>query len=200
MTGIPAAFLVVAVIMALFAAGYVAMTRRVAHPRRVLRVHIPRTGQPGRRRRRSGRPGRLHVPADRPVRGTRASRRSRGGRAPGRVPAPWWEWALAAWVLVTVLGQLRVDITGKVLGVLLTAEVAVVIAETIGGLAHPAGGHLSLAPLSPAALTSAGFGTFGVLAVVAVLGFVGFETGSGLSEEARTPAGPSPPPPTPRSG
>ena len=39
--------------------------------------------------------------------------------------------------------------------------------------------------MSPAALTSAGFGTFGVLAVVAGLGFVGFEQAPVLAEEAR---------------
>jgi amino acid transporter len=78
-----------------------------------------------------------------------------------------------------------VDITGRVLGVLLCAEITVILAETVAGLAHPAGGQLSLATLSPAALTSAGFGTFGVLAVVAVLGFVGFEQAPVLAEEAR---------------
>ena len=57
----------------------------------------------------------------------------------------------------------------------------------MSGLAHPAGGHLSFATLSPAALTSAGFGTFGVLAVVAVLGFVGFEQAPVMAEEARNP-------------
>ncbi|MGH3272898.1 MAG: APC family permease [Streptosporangiaceae bacterium] len=100
---------------------------------------------------------------------------------------PWWVWALIAWALVTILGQLRVDITGKVLGVLLTAELVVVVVEAVMGLMHPAGGRLSFATLSPAGLGSAGFGTFGVLAVVAVLGFVGFEFGAGLSEEARRP-------------
>ena len=60
-----------------------------------------------------------------------------------------------------------------------------ILAETVAGLAHPAGGHLSFATLSPPALTSAGFGTFGVLAVVAVLGFVGFEQAPVLAEEAR---------------
>jgi amino acid transporter len=103
------------------------------------------------------------------------------------VHAPWWAWALGAWALITVLGLLRVDITGKVLGVLLTAEVIVILAETVAGLARPAGGHLSFATLSPSALTSAGFGTFGVLAVVAVLGFVGFEQAPVLGEEARRP-------------
>ncbi len=60
--------------------------------------------------------------------------------------------------------------------------------ETVLGLAHPAGGHLSFATLSPSALTSAGFGTFGVLAVIAVLGFVGFEQAPVLAEEARNTA------------
>ena len=102
------------------------------------------------------------------------------------VHEPWWRWALGAWAVITVLGLLRVDITGRVLGVLLSAEILVILAETVSGLAHPAGGHVSLGTLSPAALTSAGFGTFGVLAVVAVLGFVGFEQAPVLAEEARS--------------
>jgi len=101
------------------------------------------------------------------------------------VHAPWWAWALGAWAIITVLGMLRVDITGRVLGVLLTAEILVIVAETIAGLASPADGHISFATLSPADLTKSGVGTFGVLAVVAVLGFVGFEQAPVLAEEAR---------------
>ena len=104
--------------------------------------------------------------------------------------APWWAWALGAWALITVLGLARVEITGRVLGVLLSAEVIVIVAQTVLGLAHPADGHLSFATLSPAALGSHGFGTFGtfgVLAVVAVLGFVGFEQAPVLGEETRHP-------------
>ena len=41
--------------------------------------------------------------------------------------AAWWAWALAAWAVITVLGLLRVDITGKVLGVLLSAEIIVIV-------------------------------------------------------------------------
>ncbi|HEV2374114.1 MAG TPA: amino acid permease, partial [Streptosporangiaceae bacterium] len=72
-----------------------------------------------------------------------------------------------------------------VLGVLLSAEIVVIFAETLLGLAHPAAGGVSFATLSPADLTAAGFGTFGVLAVIAVLGFVGFEQAPVLAEEAR---------------
>ena len=99
------------------------------------------------------------------------------------VHAAWWVWALAAWAVITVLGLLRVDITGKVLGVLLSAEI--IVTETVFGLIHPAAGQLTFSVLSPAALTSAGFGSAGVLAVVAVLGFVGFEQAPVLAEEAR---------------
>jgi len=101
------------------------------------------------------------------------------------IHAAWWAWALAIWAVIAVLGVLRVDIVGRVLGVLLTAEIVVTVAEAVAGLFHPAGGHVSFAALSPGGLTSAGIGTFGVLAVVAVLGFVGFEQAPVLAEEAR---------------
>jgi len=116
------------------------------------------------------------------------------------VHAPWWVWALAAWAVITVLGLLRVDITGKVLGVLTAAEIVVIIVEAVSGLASPAGGHLSFATLSPSALTSAGFGTAGVLAVVAVLGFTGFEQAPVLAllRKPGSRGGPSRSPPTSR--
>ena len=58
---------------------------------------------------------------------------------------------------------------------LLSAEILAILTETVWGLTRPAGGRLSLAVLSPAALTPGGFGAVGVLSVVAVPGFVGFE-------------------------
>ena len=62
-----------------------------------------------------------------------------------------------------------------------------ILAETVGGLASPAGSHLAAGTLSLSAPTRGGFSTFGVLAVVAVLGFVGFEQAPVLAEEARNP-------------
>jgi amino acid transporter len=101
--------------------------------------------------------------------------------------APWWASALAAWAVITLLGLLRVDITGKVLGALTAVELVVIFAEAVSGLSAPAGGQLSFATLLPSALTSGGFGAFGVLAVVAVLGFTGFEQAPVLAEEAKHP-------------
>jgi amino acid transporter len=103
------------------------------------------------------------------------------------VDAPWWVWALAAWAVVAVLGLMRVEVTGRVLGALTTLELAVIVVEIIAGLAHPAGGHLSWSPLSPGSLGSSGWGTFAVLCVVAGLGYVGFEQAPVLAEETIRP-------------
>jgi amino acid transporter len=186
LTAIPAAFLVIAVTLALFATGYMAMARTITNAG-AFYAFIAR--------------GLGRIP------GTAAALVALlaysflqvalyGAFGPAAaslaaahlgIHARWWVWALGAWAVITVLGLARVDITGKVLGVLTGAEIVVIAAEAISGLSHPAGGHLSFATLSPSALTSAGFGAFGVLAVVAVLGFTGFEQAPVLGEEARHP-------------
>jgi amino acid transporter len=184
LTGIPAAFGVIAVILALFATGYVAMTRYITNSG-AFYAFISRG---------IGRVVGVAAALVALLSYTLLQVGLYGAFGPNaaseaathlHVHAQWWVWALGAWAIITVLGLLRVDITGRVLGVLLTAEILVILAETVSGLAHPAGGHLSFATLSPADLTTAGFGTFGVLAVVAVLGFVGFEQAPVLAEEAR---------------
>jgi amino acid transporter len=99
------------------------------------------------------------------------------------VSLPWWISALAAWALVAVLGVLRIDLNGKVLGYLLLGEVAVICVYDVAWLTHPAHG-LDWSMLSPTRLTGPGVGA--VLAL-AVLGFTGFETAPVLSEEVRSP-------------
>ncbi|HEX9030412.1 MAG TPA: APC family permease [Streptosporangiaceae bacterium] len=184
LTGIPAAFIVIAVILAIFAIGYVAMTRHITNSGafyafisrgigRVVGVAAALVALLAYSLLQVG------------LYGAFGPNASSEAAAHLNLHFSWWVWALGAWAVVTVLGLLRVDITGWVLGVLLTAEIVVIIAEAISGLARPAGGHLSFATLSPKDLTSAGFGTFGVLAVVAVLGFVGFEQAPVLAEEAK---------------
>jgi amino acid transporter len=186
LTGIPAAFLVIAVILAFFATGYVAMAHHITHAG-ALYAFISRGI------------GRVLGVAAALVAllsytflqvglyGAFGPNAASEAAAHLHLHAAWWVWALGAWAVITVLGLLRVDIAGRVLGVLLSGEILVIVAETVSGLAHPANGHLSFATLSPTDLTSAGFGTFGVLAVVAVLGFVGFEQAPVLGEEARQP-------------
>jgi amino acid transporter len=184
LTGIPAAFIVIAVILAVFAAGYVAMTRYITNSGAFYAFISRGIGRV------TGVSAALVAVLSYSflqvgLYGAFGPNAASEAAAHLHVHAAWWVWALGAWAVVTLLGLLRVDITGRVLGVLLTTEIIVIIAEGISGLARPAGGHLSFATLSPADLASAGFGTFGVLAVVAVLGFVGFEQAPVLAEEAR---------------
>src|ERR1700733_809923 len=186
LTAIPAAFLIIAVILGIFSAGYVAMARRIQNAGAFYALIARGLGRP------AGVAAALvallaYSFLQVGLYGALGPAAQAEAAAHLGVHAPWWAWALGAWAIITVLGLLRVDITGKVLGVLLTAEVIVIVCETVAGLARPAGGHLSFATLSPSALGSAGFGTFGVLAVVAVLGFVGFEQAPVLGEEARRP-------------
>ena len=96
----------------------------------------------------------------------------------------WWVYSLVAWLLVAILGVLRVDLNGRVLGVLLSAEIAVLLVLSVAGLSDPAAG-VPLTSLSPAGLF--GHSGVGALLVIALLGYVGFEAAAVFSEEARAP-------------
>ena len=186
LTAIPAAFIVIAVILGIFASGYVAMTRHVTNAGAFYALICQGLGRV------AGVAAALvallaYSMLQVGLYGALGPNAAAEAAAHLHVHAAWWAWALGAWALVTVLGLLRVEVTSRILGILLAAEVVVIIAETATGLTHPASGHLSFATLSPTALNSAGWGSFGVLAVVAVLGYVGFEQAPVLGEEARHP-------------
>jgi amino acid transporter len=186
LTAIPAAFIVIAVILALFATGYMAMSRHITNAGAFYAFIARGLGRiPGTAAALVALLAYSFLQVA--LYGAFGPAAASQAAADLGVHAPWWEWALGAWAVITAAGLLRVEVTGKVLGALTAAEILVIIAETISGLAHPADGHLSAAALSPAALTSAGFGTAAVLAVVAVLGFTGFEQAPVLAEEARHP-------------
>jgi amino acid transporter len=96
----------------------------------------------------------------------------------------WWLWALAGAVGVGLLGRTRVKIAGRVLTVLLAAEIGAVLLVDVAGFTHPAGGHADLTDLSPTTLWRHGVsGLGGVLAFV-VACLVGFEETPGLAEDA----------------
>jgi amino acid transporter len=186
LTGIPAAFIAVAVILAVFATGYMAMSRNIVNAGAFYAFISQGLG------RAVGVAAALvallaYSCLQIALYGMLGPSAASQAAVHLGVHAAWWAWALGAWAVITVLGLLRVDITGRVLGTLTAIEIAVIAAEAVTGLAHPAGGQLSFATLSPSALTSQGFGTVGVLAVIAVLGFSGFEQAPVLAEEARHP-------------
>ncbi|GAA1603655.1 APC family permease [Actinoplanes couchii] len=96
----------------------------------------------------------------------------------------WAVCALVAWALVSVLGILWVDLSGKVLGALLAAEIAVVLVYDFIMVANPAGGQVTFDTLSPAQLLTP---EVAAMMVLAIAGFVGFEATVVLSEEAKDP-------------
>ncbi|MEV4318855.1 amino acid permease [Actinocrispum sp. NPDC049592] len=96
----------------------------------------------------------------------------------------WWVLALGAWLVIAVLGVLRIDFNSKVLAVLLTAECLVMLVFDAVELTHPAGGLVSFTALDPSNLVATGAGA---LLVTAVTGFVGFEGGAVYAEETRDP-------------
>jgi amino acid transporter len=100
------------------------------------------------------------------------------------VDVKWWIIALVAWLIVAALGLQQVDLNGKVLAVLLVTEVAVIVIYSLADLGNPAGGSVTFDTLAPNNLFSSGVGA---ALALGVLGFVGFESSVVFSEEARDP-------------
>ena len=98
---------------------------------------------------------------------------------------PWWIWAYAAIALVAVMGYRQVDLSARVLMVLVLAEFAIVLALDAAILVSGGATGLSLAPFSWENLTS-GTPSIGILFCFAA--FIGFEATTIYSEEARNPA------------
>jgi amino acid transporter len=100
------------------------------------------------------------------------------------VRAHWGVWALVAWAVVAWLGMLRVDLNARILGVLVLAEIGVVLAFDAVMLGNPADGVIRLDTLDPTALATAGGAA---VLVGAIAGFVGAEAPVVYTEEARDP-------------
>jgi amino acid transporter len=96
----------------------------------------------------------------------------------------WWVIALIAWAIVAVLGVLRVDINGMVLAVLLVTEIAIILIYALANATNPADGNITFDTLSVENLFQPGVGA---ILVLAILGFVGFEASVVFSEESRNP-------------
>lgn len=181
--GIPVAYLAVAVVLALFAVGYIAMSRRVVNAGAFYTYVAQGLGRvPG--------VGAAFVA----LVAYNAMQISIYG-AFGAVAATvldvtfgwdvaWWVCTLTGWSLVSVLGVRRVDFNGRLLGVLLVAEIAVALLFDVVLLTHPADGRVQFDALAPGLLLSAGAVA---LLVGGIAGFAGFEMTAVFSEEARDP-------------
>jgi amino acid transporter len=98
----------------------------------------------------------------------------------------WWVWSGVVLAAVSVLGFRQIDLSSKVLGVLLVAEVAVVLVLDLFIVGRGGGAEgLSTGLLNPSAVTS---GAPGIGLMFALAGFLGFEATVVFRDEARDPS------------
>lgn len=95
----------------------------------------------------------------------------------------WWVCALVAWVIVGILGVNRIDLNAKVLGVIVIAEFLVVIIYDVVGFSHAPEG-VSADGLIPVQLFAGGVGAALAFSIAA---FMGFESGAIYNEEVKDP-------------
>jgi len=102
------------------------------------------------------------------------------------INASWWVYALVAWAIVALMGVLRVDINSKIIGVLLAVEIVIVLIYDVADLSHPFHSNFALSSFAPSNLFVGGiFGVAGVAFAIVITAFVGFEAAPVFSEEAR---------------
>jgi amino acid transporter len=181
-TAVPIAYVVVAAILSMFTVGFVAMSRHIVNSGafysyishglgRVVGVGAAFVALPAYSLMQIGLFGLF---------GSAAS----GILAEFGVNTPWYVCSIAAWLVITVLGLLWVDLSGRVLAVLLVLEISIVLIYDVVMVSNPAHGHVTFSQFSPAPLLTP---VVGSLLVLAVAGFVGFEATVVLSEEAKDP-------------
>jgi amino acid transporter len=99
--------------------------------------------------------------------------------------APWYVWAAVYWAGTAVLGYFRIDLSAKVMAVVLVLELAVVAVYDFGVVASGGGpAWLSAAPLNPANLFGGSL-SIGLLLAMAMFG--GWEVAVLFREELRRP-------------
>ncbi|PWC19632.1 APC family permease [Brenneria corticis] len=95
---------------------------------------------------------------------------------------PWWLFSLAMQILVVALGIAKVELGGKVLGVLMLLEVGIVLLADIAIFTRPIAFELS-----SFSLATVFHGDIGIAMIFAICSFVGFEATAIYSEECREP-------------
>jgi amino acid transporter len=180
--GIPAGYTVVAVVLALFAVGLAAMANHVPNSGAFYSYAAAGLGRPAGaatamialaayNAMQIGLYGAFGIAA--------ATAMSLVG-----VHAYWGVWILLAWLAIGVLGQLKIRLNARILGVLICAEVLIVLILDAAMVAHPAGGTVRYDTLNPALLANpAGAASL----VGGVTGLVGFEIPLAFALIARDP-------------
>jgi len=182
-TGIPFAFITIAILLMLFSVGYVAMSRHISNAGAFYTYVTHGLGRPlgvgaawmalvAYNALQIGLYGIVGFAASEPL------------KRFFDIEPKWWVVALVCWGIVAILGLLRVDINSKVLALLLTLEIVIVLVYDFADLAKPAEGGITFDTLQPNNLFVTGFGA---VLVLALLGFTGFESSVVFSEESKNP-------------
>ncbi|MFF4777799.1 APC family permease [Microtetraspora fusca] len=181
-TGVPLIYLILAAVLAVFSAGYAAMSRHISNAGAFYSYIAQGLGR---------------------VTGVGASFVALlaynamqvglyglfGAAASGLVSAhlgvdvPWWVCSLVALALIAFLGYRRIDLNARVLAVLLVCEGLTVLVFDIAQIGNAPSG-LSAEPFTWNAVTTGAVGA-GFCWVMA--SFMGFESGAIYSEECRDP-------------
>ncbi|RIJ67787.1 APC family permease [Nakamurella silvestris] len=99
------------------------------------------------------------------------------------IDVAWWVTVLIAMAVIGILGVLQVDLNAKVLAFFLIAETLVVVVADVAGLRHAPEG-LTAAPFLPSSL---GTGALGAALCFVAASFVGFESAALYGEECKNP-------------
>ena len=103
----------------------------------------------------------------------------------GGPSSPWWLFAALAFAVTTYLGYRNIELSSRVLGILLTAEIAIVLVLDLVIVVHGGGVHgLSSGIVNPTAIFS---GSLGIGLLFAIISYVGFEATAIFRDEARDP-------------
>jgi len=103
----------------------------------------------------------------------------------GGPSVPWYAYALAMMAVVGTLGYRHIELSGKVLGVLLICEVGIVMVINLSVIGHGGDGGMSTAAFDPGKFFT---GAPGIALIFALAGFIGFEATAVFRDEARDPA------------
>lgn len=96
---------------------------------------------------------------------------------------PWWALSMLFTVIAWILGIKRVEVGGKLLGVLMLAEVAIVLLTDVSLLIKKTG-PLNFSSFEPTVFMQ---GNLGIAFIFAIASFIGFESTAIYAEECRDP-------------
>jgi len=180
--GVPGTYAVAGVVLALFAAGYVRMSRRIANVGGFYTY-----ARQGLGRRSGGATAYIALLAYNAatigIFGALAYFASQAGASFG-VHISWQVWALIAYAIVAVLAYFEVTMSAKVLGLALAAEVLTLLVFDVAVLARNGFHGFSLDVFKPSVVFAGGFG---ISLMLAFGSFAGFEATALYGEESRDP-------------